>query len=57
MHTCILLAYMFIDHIHAWCLWKPKEGVRSPWSLMMAVSCQVDVYNYTQAFWKNSQCL
>lgn len=25
-----LLVYMYMHHMHAWCLWETEEGVRSP---------------------------
>ena len=30
MFMGILPIRMSVQHVHAWCLWKPEEGFRSP---------------------------
>lgn len=34
----ILLACMYMHHMHAWCLWETEEGVRSPGTGATALS-------------------
>lgn len=55
MCVTILPTYMYLHHVHIWCLRKSEEGIESPETdLQMVVSQPVHSGTSTQVFQENN---